>query len=44
MLRAFARRAIAHALTGRPAFFVAGLLDVCCALAKLGQDAMPRDW
>jgi hypothetical protein len=43
MSRAFARRGIAQALTGRPAFFVAGLIDICCALAKLRHDAMHRD-
>jgi hypothetical protein len=43
MSRAFARRGIARALTGRPAFFVAGLIDFCCALAKLRQGAMDRD-
>jgi hypothetical protein len=43
MLRGFARRASARALTGRAAFFVAGLIDLCSALAKLGQGAMHRD-
>jgi hypothetical protein len=31
----FARRAAARALTGPVAFLVAGMIDLCCALAAL---------